>query len=320
MLDMYEVRQNKVPVSRILSFNRKKCIQLSQVLSVVQRDIECDTRYGKFTQEESKLSNGSHNMSFRMSFLPKKGCINAKTVGLVQIVRAVENGSVKAISINSHSKMGESGYRVDQDELNPNPLYATNNQLINPDADGELIDYAIDKRNFGQHAIKKEDNTWTKATLNDLPSISRFPNSSREFEVVAIALDGEDKHKYFGSIGWGWLKDEKGTVTLKSMSLISEQRPSDNFVDAANAWNKGKTKGKIILKPKALVMIGGKVEHEEKESIPVKVGKAYVPAKIEIIIGDGKDAYTATTYSFNLVDLGDKETIKLPIPPVPADL
>lgn len=91
----------------------------------------------------------------------------------------------------------------------------------------------------------------TSAILSDEPNAvysfgkKTIPVGFQNFEVVAM-LDKEDgKKEYIGSLCWGWeikktASDAQGTYTpdLLTMGIVVRDVPTDDFIQAAMAWNK----------------------------------------------------------------------------------
>ncbi len=125
-----------------------------------------------------------------------------------QTVKAKQGGDIVAIDPNAASKMTPEGHRIDQHSNMRNPLYATSTE---PVSNKDKLEAYSTNSTWGQHA-EKSGSTWTKAILNDSPSVEKANNSSKEFETAALAIKGNDKDKnsYYGSVKWGWKKMEVG--------------------------------------------------------------------------------------------------------------
>lgn len=63
-----------------------------------------------------------------------------------------------------------------------------------------------------------------------------------------MALEGTGKGEYYGSVKWGWEKDGTGTLNKIDFDLVSKGVPSKNFIEAAEKWNDGKTRGTQVIK------------------------------------------------------------------------
>jgi hypothetical protein len=216
------------------------------------------TTYGTFEDKKYELVDGEPRIHMELEFTPNDKA-DATKVGLTQSVKTIMGGNIAYADPNRATKGTDEGYSIDQIAKNRNPLYATESA---PAKDQDKLEsYATDS-NFGQHAEKKESG-WIPATLIDRPSIDGEGNSSKEFETAALAIEGNQKGTYYGSVKWGYQIDAAGEeVTLTDLELESMGVPSKNFMDAAKKWNDGKTGGSI--EPKA---DGTKVYDENMKEI-----------------------------------------------------
>jgi len=162
----------------------------------------------------------------------------------VQLVKKKKSGTINAIDPNAASKMSKDGHRIDQLSDNRNPLYATGKTEPAKDAD-KLETYATPD---GTHATKDPIKGWTNANITDAPSVYKGNNSSTEFETSALALEGNEKGEYYGSVKWGWERDGSGALSKIDFDLVSKGVPTKNFMEAAEKWNDGKTRGIAVVK------------------------------------------------------------------------
>src|SRR5262249_53282014 len=128
------------------------------------------------------------------------------------------------------------GFHVDQYSKTRNPLYATSDA---PAKDADKIEAwtagpKITERSkedqekqakagkkgvkydgIGQHGYrKKSGKDWISqaAELDDwpiMPSAVGKKNSGQYFETTALAIEGSQKDAYYGSVQWGWQRDDK---------------------------------------------------------------------------------------------------------------
>jgi hypothetical protein len=162
-----------------------------------------------------------------LEFMPNGG-VDATSIVLVQTVRAVKNGvpyfmnqTVKARSVD--------GISIDQHEASASPEYAANPQS----SGGEFGSAPLDVGGGGHGATAKA------AWLFDKPHMSPvYDWSFQEFETTAIAADGKDKGKYYGSVKWGWLWRGPGEkVELFPLAVASIGSVSKHFIESAKKWN-----------------------------------------------------------------------------------
>jgi hypothetical protein len=60
--------------------------------------------------------------------------------------------------------------------------------------------------------------------------------SSMHFEVTAVALSGAQKGAFYGAVRWGY-DSRDGTVTLLPLQVVSMGTPTQEFMEAGQAWN-----------------------------------------------------------------------------------
>jgi hypothetical protein len=282
------------------------------------------SHYGDFTIDDAKYDFNATNsqLVFEVEFEPNDKADSTK-VGLVQMVRNIKGGDAKALNPNQDTKMTDDGYRIDMTSSNPNPLYAvdsTTPDIGSKDAT-KLEDYSTDS-GYGEHAEKDATGWKNKARLYDAPSINGGNNSSKEFETSALALEGNDKGEYYGSIKWGWKKDGSGNLSKIDFDLVSEGVPTKDFLEASKAWNDAKTLGSLKAKADdtkvyeidftteiCSLLKGIKVSHlgnYTENNIQYN--------KIKVLEGDNANeiGYVKTT---DFEDAADgKDTVDLPIP------
>lgn len=194
--------------------------------------------------------------------------IEAKQIGLTQSVKTMRNnapgGAINTPSYVSQTNMdlglttGNIGSAIDiLDKVpsttlpNNNPLYgAFNSQVPNPDPKkpGKTIDTV--SANLGDTPLvginkigsKVKGSKAIPARLTDEPKRPiMFPGQEyeQEFEVAAIAMDGDYEGMYLGSVKWGWKSNAAGIPTLDPpfVEVVSGAVPSDDFKDTAEVWN-----------------------------------------------------------------------------------
>ena len=244
-LEKEAVQQGKKALGGVKKNDNKDLVQ-KKGQGVVQRaKIEKKSHYGTFSIDDAKykFDAGKTELPIDLDFEPT-GNADATKVGLVQLVKKKKSGTVNAIDPNAASKMSRGGHRIDQISKNRNPLYATGGTEPAKDAD-KLETYPTPD---GIHATKDPIKGWTNANIKDAPSVYGGNNSSIEFETSALALEGNDKGEYYGSVKWGWERDGSGTLKKIAFDLVSMGVPSKNFMEAAEKWNAGKTRGTLVVK------------------------------------------------------------------------
>jgi hypothetical protein len=185
------------------------------------------TGYGDFetTSFENKDEGKRRGVDIELAFNPDEKVANAKAIALTQSIRNISStGTFLPLGPNPAGRMvpagkpGE-GYAIDASGATNNPLYYDTKNLAskeelkdtpvtNPTVDPKDPTKVLVKANYQiGHCYKEKptDTTFKKqsATLVDKPRTSRV-GESQTFETAALAIDGKDKNKYYGSVRWGY--------------------------------------------------------------------------------------------------------------------
>lgn len=188
-----------------------------------------------------------------LRFKPGKN-VNAKLIGMVQMVNSVDRGKPLAINptVTKRSipaKEAGAGFHIDQAPANRNPLYAVE---APPATDTKLTDTGA-TAGFGQHGFRFTDKSGKlqkkDAILRDSPQLAgRGKNAEQRFETTALAIKGAQEGTFYGSVQWGWRTDAAGTFSKLPLKTVSQGAPSGTFGRASEIWNKSKTsKGKSTI-------------------------------------------------------------------------
>ena len=251
---------NFTPVSQSLALQMKGASSTVQTKSVIQM---VSTWGGDWSTDKYALtSNGiRRGVDMSLRFKPNKQ-VDAEVIGLTQTVQAIHNKSPFYINSdpfyegraidkgdainNSRTGLTDEGTQIDQAKHNRNPLYAVEGA---PSTDKKLNDTLpvsgdITKGNsWGKHGFRyKPDKNWKSqdATLIDTPTIGSVDvskDSAQIFETTAVAVKGNQKDAYYGSVQWGWQTDDKGNHTKIPFKVVSQGVPSSTFIKAAEVWN-----------------------------------------------------------------------------------
>lgn len=187
--------------------------------------------------------------------------VDATKIGLIQMVTNKKNGAVVNVSPTTAARSvpaGQPGEGANIDQLSQfdNPLYATDAPNAANAAAGKkdaLYDTPANplSGDFGFHHTDAKGVVHQKdATLKDAPRIpGSGPNSSQIFEVTALAVTGVQAGANYGSVQWGWQKDNAGAFKRLPLSKVSDTVPSGTFDAARTQWNKSKdAAGKDLIK------------------------------------------------------------------------
>jgi hypothetical protein len=298
---------------------------------VIQRNQKVPTNFGEF--ETTKFDeNPGKGVEVILKFHPDTAKVDATRIALTQSIKAM-NKAGKAVAsdptgagrVVGSGKSGE-GYRIDRISSSNNPLYGGKNLTATEDLKDTPISPSPTATSFSktnQYQIgqpKDADKDKRDAVLYDRPEGGQH----NLFETTALAIEGTDKDKYYGSVKWGFKIEGKAdapTVKKIDITLVSKGTPSANFIEAAKLWNPSKTRGRleVITDPEATVentANGRKIKLKKGtklgQTAPVMLEGGGVEA--QVLDGDhaGKSVYVSNS---DLKDAGDgSDTKDLPIP------
>jgi hypothetical protein len=314
--------------------------QLKKVPTTVGTD-----DYGQF--ETTSFGASGRGVEIFLMFHPDETKVDAKKIGLSQTVKATKaSGDVYAIDPSAATRTVGSGkagagyYHDTITDLN-NPLYAgknlgaTEDLKDTPETENKTANAPKLKENTRYilgHCFKEKPSDASKkkqsAGLYDLPQSGGNKGESKTFETAALAIDGADAGKYYGSVKWGFKMEgttAAPTVTTEDISIASTAgKPSPNFLEPAKLWNKAKTRGtlQVTADPEATVLKGDSSGTEKlakdtklKQRSTVMWG-ADPAVNAEVLKADGTGSGKIVYIKHSDVkDMGDgSETKDLPIP------
>ncbi len=315
--------------------------ETSQQPPVLQRKKAPATDYGEFETTRFIDADG-RGVEIILQFTPDPAKVDAKKIALSQAIRSTTAAGVAyAIGPNQATKMvasGKSGagYTIDTLEGANNPLYGQDNTL---GATQDLKDTpasankTADPVNLGvntnyelgfcfKEKATDADKKKHPASLWDKPQVSKIKGVSKTFETTALAIDGADKGKYYGSVKWGYKMegtDAAPTLTKNDIELASKGTPTSNFIEPAKLWNVGKTPGtiQVTADPEATVLKGDASATEKLakgtklKQLETNMWGTNPSIKAEVLkadgTGSGKIIYIKTA---DVKDMGDGSALK----------
>lgn len=248
---------------------------------------------GKFIQRKKILTLGGEwedvvhkkiqneevtGLDMKLEFTPNAR-VNASKIGLTQAIHSQVNGELKLIGrpdqkALQHHRMvteGESkGWMIDR---LGNPNITVENEAIEPnnpvygsdrvkDPIGKTIrdtTFSDQESGFSQLGRRiPSDSNVVNAVLADTPKLTTSeigPNSHQIFETTALALEGDQEGTYYGSVTWGWEKDQSGKYREIQLEMKKFGRPSPNFLKSAEKWNASVNKANQV--PEVSIKFGG---------------------------------------------------------------
>jgi hypothetical protein len=230
----------------------------------VQRKV--DTNYGEWFDDNYTISRSGSRRGIKIDlrFKPKPN-VDAELIGMTQTARTIKAGSPYSINGNATTRAhsiqsgdaqtlnattGETdeGAHIDQADYNRNPLYAAEGAPAGDTRlDQTLPDPDVTKKNdWGRHGFRYTDSSGAlqeqDALLSDETGLNNGATDSAQiYETTALAIKGNQKDSYYGSVEWGWRTDSAGTFTKLPLKVISQGVPSSTFMKSAELWNNGTT-------------------------------------------------------------------------------
>lgn len=204
------------------------------------------TAGGTWTARKYKSIMGRVNPTVRgahmeLEFLPG-AYVDATRIVLVQTVKSIKNRGTYYMNDTIEAR-SVGGVSIDQMQTSASPEY-----IANPQRSGGAFGSAPVDDEAGSHGYRvfcHNPERWhaMAARLKDRPHMSSiFEYSSQEFETTAIAAEGPDKGRYYGSVKWGWIWDGPGErVRLIPLQRVSFGSASSQFRDSAVRWNVTRT-------------------------------------------------------------------------------
>ncbi len=302
--------------------------------AAVQR-VARNSAMGTFTDEKYEL-DGARRLHLVLKFTPGNQ-VDATKIGLTQSLKDMKDGAPNSIDATARSRKSQDGHAIDRLSDKNTPIYGseslgpnqgldatapTNNPTgnateLNPD-NGRNATYELGHRtnNAGVWDVKD-------AGLYDGPTIVGGPDSSKEFESAAVALEGPQQGQYYGSVRWGWRKDAAGALSMIPFDIVSMGTPSKEFLGAATMWNAGKVRGTLgpiangtsVVDDTGAVLYTIDVGTEMTQLAPVALNGIY---HLFVEITNGQQAVNRVYVRTDEVeDLGDgADLVRLPVPQV----
>lgn len=236
--------------------------------------------FGEFETTKFVEADG-RGVEIALKFTPDESKVDAKKIALSQSIRkTTASGDAYALSPNQANKMvasGKSGagYAIDTLPGANNPLYGERNTLgstqdlkdtpASANTTADPVSLGVNTNYELGYCYKEKPTDASKkkhpASLWDKPQGGKNKGESKTFETAALAIEGTDKDKYYGSVSWGYKMegtDAAPTVTKIDIDSASKGTPTANFIEPAKLWNVGKTPGtiKVTADPEATVLKG----------------------------------------------------------------
>lgn len=230
--------------------NRPLAIAQRKMCDVIQQK-KVTTNYGDF--ETTRFGALNYGVDIRLEFHPKSNKVDAKKIGLVQTCCAKNydkafytfdpRGEKRIVK----SGVGE-GYQVDRTGDYSVPVYGVYDNQIKDLGKISRKDttYGLGKCFKGYFGGQHLENAW----LEDTPQ----GDYEIKFETTALALEGVDKNRYYGSVNWGYGHDENNSLIVNDIEVQSNENVTSEFKAAAQLWNRAKSNQ--TLKANKNILVG----------------------------------------------------------------
>lgn len=198
------------------------------------RAVEYNSKMGS----QDPTARGLH---IKLEFTPNH-TVNATRIVLVQTVTAVKNDQIyyKDQSVANRARFNVS---IDQTGDSASPEYVAAGATS-----GGVFGGAPVQQGAGRHGYRFKTgffSAWQvqSAWLTDNPHMRGITGfSQQKFETTAIAAEGKDKGRYYGSVKWGWAWRPGTPVQLVHLQVVNPgYGASEQFREAAKQWNRTRT-------------------------------------------------------------------------------
>jgi hypothetical protein len=177
--------------------------------------------------------------SMTLEFTPKAPA-NATKIALVQSVLSFKNADFYYLGESTVEARAFAGTSIDQVSHSRSPFYADD-----PATGNGTLGSSSEQEEAGEHGYRYQDNEEWKVKAAWLRDVPHFRNvkafSCQVFETTALAVEGTDRGKYYGSVKWGWRRKYDGGVQLDPLEIASKGSVSDAFDLSIAQWNKTRT-------------------------------------------------------------------------------
>ena len=208
------------------------------------------TNWGTFEITDHNPLINAPTLDTAINFIPDQNKVDSTKIGFVQTVQVTEQNTPIASDPTSRERMTANGERIDRmPSTENNPIYGTEglSDKLDISESTSAESTLVLGHNFKNAAGQLESQN---AKMKDTPTVVR--NNTREtiFETTALALGGNQKDQYYGSITWGYTVDS-GAAWSNKPDVKDAGSVSNDFIDAAKTWNNSKTRGTLTTNKNA---------------------------------------------------------------------
>jgi len=200
-------------------------------------------RARRYNSVMGRLDPSVRGAYIELEFTPN-ATVNATRIVLIQTVKATKDGAPYYVNDDGSDWVrmrSVNGISIDQAPRSVSPEYAADPNASPLEFEGVFggapvhVQEGVEAGAHGSRIGSHPEAAW----LRDKPHLRNVTGpSSQVFETTAIAADGPDRGKYYGSVSWGWIWRGGGErVELFPLEVVSLGSVSERFVAAAKRWN-----------------------------------------------------------------------------------
>lgn len=198
----------------------------------------CAVEYNSKMGSQDPTARGLH---IKLEFTPNH-TVDATRIVLVQTVSAIKNDQIyfKDQSVANRARFNVS---IDQQGDSASPEY-----VAAASTSGGAFGSAPLQDGAGRHGYRYKPHIFASwrvqsAWLTDNPHMRGITGFSQQrFETTAIAAEGDDRGRYYGSVKWGWVWRPGTAVKLIPLEVESPgYSASPQFRESAKQWNATQT-------------------------------------------------------------------------------
>jgi len=308
------------------------------------------TNYGEF--KTTLFQDHPSGVEIVLEFMPDKAKVDATKIALVQSVKATTDaGTAYAVNPTIARRMAPAagpgaGFAIDASGASNVPLYFDLPDLAagkalkdTPAPAGTVVPSGNPKRRTSNHDFgsctklkpKDPERTAVAARLWDRPEGMRRAGAGMAFETTALAIDGRDAGRYYGSVKWSYtiVNGPSGlTGSGTDIAIASPGNPTADFSAAASLWNTGTKRGTLVVAPldasqpdawvQNVVGTGGRLTRGTQLRLIDQVkGSTDAAIKAEVLDAAGRGTgRQVLIYVTDVLDQGGgAANVPLPLPP-----
>lgn len=190
--------------------------------------------FTQYDKTDATAQNPRYSINVKISFTPdpKATITDAVFMQSLQSLDAQGNSQQNTLNAEQDARKTPLAWSIDRVAGAPGPFYIEGN--VTRRVGGKNVTKVEDVPGWGQAGNSNGAGAPpTPATLNDTPSWNH--ENFLKCESVVMCRSGANRGQIYGACTWGYTADSAGKVTLMPRSV--HPVPSDEFVEAKNAWN-----------------------------------------------------------------------------------